>query len=45
MVQNDLMSIRTLIEFLPEITEHPDVSTYILMKLNEGEQTKQKFVI
>ena len=45
MVRNDLMSKRTLREILPEITEYPDVSAYILMKLNEGEQTKQKFVI
>lgn len=45
MVRNDLMSKRTLKEILPEITEYPDVSAYILMKLNEDEQTKQKFVI
>lgn len=45
MVQNDLMSKRTLKEILPEITEYPDVSAYILMKLNEDGQTKQKFVI
>lgn len=45
MVQNDLMSKRTLKEILPEITEYPDVSAYILMKLNEDGQTEQKFVI
>lgn len=45
MVRNGLISQRTLREILPEITEHPDVSAYILMKLNECEQTKQKFVI
>ena len=45
MVRNGLMSKRTLKEILPEITEYPDVSAYILMKLNEDEQTKQKFVI
>lgn len=45
MVRNGLMSKRTLKEILPEIAEYPDVSAYILMKLNEDEQTKQKFVI
>ena len=45
MVRNGLMSKRTLREILPEITEYPDVSAYILMKLNEDMQTKQKFVI
>lgn len=45
MVRNDLMSKRTLKEILTEITEYPDVSAYILMKLNEDGQTKQKFVI
>ena len=45
MVRNDLMSKRTLREILPEIAEYPDVSAYILMKLNEDEQTKQKLVI
>lgn len=45
MVRNGLMSKRTLREILPGITEYPDVSAYILMKLNEDMQTKQKFVI
>ena len=45
MVRNGIISKRTLREILPEITEYPDVSAYILMKLNECEQTKQKFVI
>ena len=45
MVRNGLMSKRTLREILPEIAEYPDVSAYILMKLNEDGQTKQKFVI
>lgn len=45
MVRNGLMPKRTLKEILPEITEYPDVSAYILMKLNEDGQTKQKFAI
>lgn len=45
MVRNGLMSKRTLKEILPEIAEYPDVSAYILMKLNEDGQAKQKFVI
>lgn len=45
MVRNGLMSKRTLKEILPKIAEYPDVSAYILMKLNEDGQAKQKFVI
>lgn len=45
MVRNGLMSKRTLKEILSEIAEYPDVSAYILMKLNEDGQAKQKFVI
>ena len=45
MIEDGLMSKMMLKEILPEITEYPDVSAYVLMKLNEDGQAKQKFAI
>ena len=45
MIEDGLVSKMMLKEILPEITEYPDVSAYVLMKLNEDGQAKQKFAI